>query len=146
MLGIHSGVSPVDMAARRALALRSGMTVRVWQKIVEGDKTRLQNFEGLIIACRHGAEAGATFTVRRVASGVWMERIFPLLSPVIDKIEIVKKAKVRRAKLYYVRTKSRRDIRRKVKQTDFVAVIAPTAAELEKTSKPTLEPVEPVAV
>jgi len=135
MLGIHTGVSPVDITARRALALRAGMTVRVWQKIVEDEKTRLQNFEGLIIACRHGGEAGATFTVRRVASGVGMERTFPLLSPMIGKIEIVKKAKVRRAKLYYVRTKSRRDIRRKVKQTDFVAVIAPTEAELATTNQ-----------
>lgn len=145
MLGIHTGVSPIDLTARRALSLRAGMTVRVWQKIVEGDKTRLQNYEGLIIACCHGGEAGATFTVRRVASGVGMEKTFPLFSPVIDKIEIVKKAKVRRAKLYYVRTKSRRDIRRKVKQTDFadLAAVIPVATETE-TATPSSSETEAV--
>jgi len=139
MLGTKIIISPVDITARRVLALRAGMTVRVWQKITEGDKTRLQNFEGLIIACRHGGEAGATFIVRRVASGVGTEKTFPLLSPVIDRIEILKTAKVRRAKLYYVRTKSRRDIRRKVKQTDLAAAIPPAETEREPISAPIAE-------
>src|SRR3990167_6194808 len=110
--------SPIDISARRALDFRPGHTVRVWQKIKEGDKVRLQSFEGLVIARRHGREPGATLTVRRVASGVGTEKTFPLYSPLIDKVEILKQAKVRRAKLYYVRTKSRRDIRRKVKQSE----------------------------
>jgi len=118
MLGIKPVISPVDLEARRALALAPGATVRVWQKIIEGGKTRLQPFDGLVIACRHGREPGATLTVRRVASGVGTEKTFPLYSPLIDKVEILKQAKVRRAKLYYVRTKSRRDIRRKVKQSE----------------------------
>src|SRR3990167_6706158 len=114
--------SPVDIAARRALELRSGHTVRVWQKITEGDKVRLQSFEGLVIAHRHGAEPGATFTVRRIASGVGMEKTFPLYSPNIDRIELLRRAKVRRAKLFYIRHKSARDIRRKTKQSEVASV------------------------
>ncbi|MBI2097771.1 MAG: 50S ribosomal protein L19 [Candidatus Vogelbacteria bacterium] len=122
-------ISPVDLEARRAWALVPGATIRVWQKIIEGGKTRLQPFDGLVIACQHGREPGATFTVRRVASGVGTEKIFPLYSPLIDKVEILKSAKVRRAKLYYVRIKSRRDIRRKVKQVDLAAALDETLDE-----------------
>lgn len=108
-------ISPVDMAARQKLDLKAGDTVRVWQKIQEKGKTRLQVFEGLVLARKHGCEAGATFTVRRVASGVGVEKIFPLYSPLIDKIEIVRRAKVRRAKLYYIREKVAREIRRQMR-------------------------------
>src|SRR3989339_156052 len=108
--------SPVDMAKRQKLGLKAGMTVRVWQKIQEKGKTRLQAYEGLIIACKHGKEAGATFTVRRVASGVGMEKIFPLYSPNIDKVEILKEAKTRRSKLYYIRDKAAREIRRRMRR------------------------------
>ena len=83
-------------------------------------KTRLQAFEGLVLSRKHGAEAGAMFTVRRVASGIGVERIFPLYSPNIDKIELVKKSKTRQSKLYYVRDKAAREIRRKTKQTRMV--------------------------
>lgn len=110
-------VSPVDMEARKALGIRAGDTVRVWQKIEEKGKTRLQAFEGLVLACKHGAEAGGTFTVRRVASGVGVEKIFPIFSPMIDKIEIVKRARVRRAKLYYIREKVTREVRRQLRRT-----------------------------
>jgi large subunit ribosomal protein L19 len=89
--------------------------VRVWQKIVEKDKTRLQAFEGLVLARKHGKEAGATFTVRRVSSGVGVEKIFPLYSPVIDKIEVIKRSKVRRAKLYHIREKAAREISRQMR-------------------------------
>jgi large subunit ribosomal protein L19 len=109
-------ISPIDMAKRTKLDLRPGNTVRVWQKIQEKGKTRLQAYEGLIIARKHGAEAGATFTVRKVASGVGMEKIFPVYSPNIDKIEILKSAKVRRAKLYYIRDKAAREVRRRMKR------------------------------
>ncbi len=107
--------SPVDMAARTKLALRSGDTVRVWQKIKEGDKTRLQAFEGLILSRKHGNEAGGTFTVRKVVDGVGVERIFPLYSPLIDEIEIIRKSKVRRSKLYFVREKAAKEIRRQMR-------------------------------
>lgn len=108
--------SPVDMAKRKKIDLTPGNTVRVFLKIEEKGKTRLQMFEGLIISRKHGAEAGATFTVRKVASGVGLEKTFPLYSPVIDKIEVVKKSKVRRSKLYYIRDKAAKEIRRRMKQ------------------------------
>ena len=103
------------MEARRKLALRSGDTVRVWQKIKEGDKTRLQAFEGLILSRKHGDEAGATFTVRKSVDGIGVERIFPLYSPTIDEIEIVRRSKVRRSKLYFVREKAAKEIRRQMR-------------------------------
>ena len=68
-----------------------------------------------MLARKHGKEAGATFTVRRVASGVGVEKIFPLYSPAIDKIEVVKRSKVRRAKLYHIREKAAKDVRRQMR-------------------------------
>lgn len=112
--------SPVHVEERKALGVRSGDTVRVWQKITEKGKTRLQAFEGLVLAVKHGTEAGATFTVRRVASGVGVEKIFPLYSPLIDKIEIIKRTKVRRAKLYYIRDKAAREIRRQMRGAEAI--------------------------
>jgi large subunit ribosomal protein L19 len=109
-------LSGVDIEAREKMDFHAGDTVRVWSKILdEKGKTRLQAFEGLVLARKHGKEIGATFTVRRVASGVGVERIFPLFSPTIDKIEITKKARARRSKLYYVRTKAVKDVRRKLR-------------------------------
>lgn len=109
-------ISPVNITARKELGIRSGDTVRVSQKIQEKGKTRIQMFEGLVLAVKHGTEAGATFTVRKVASGVGVEKIFPLYSPMIDKIEIVKRTKVRRAKLYYIREKASKEIRRAMRK------------------------------
>ncbi len=108
-------ISPVNMDERKKLGLRSGDTVKVWQKIKEKDKTRLQAFDGLVLAVKHGAEAGATFTVRKVASGVGVEKIFPLYSPMIDKVEILKRSKVRRAKLYHIRDKAAKEVRRQMR-------------------------------
>lgn len=90
---------------RRAVLerLRPGMRVRVHQKLTEGDKSRIQIFEGLVIARHRKNEPGGTFTVRKISEGVGVERIFPVWSPVIDKIELVATTKVRRAKLYYLR-------------------------------------------
>ncbi len=107
--------SPVKVADRKAMDLKSGDSIRVWQKIQEKGKTRLQAFEGLVIAVKHGKEAGATFTVRRVASGVGVEKIFPLYSPMIDSIETLKRSKVRRAKLYHIRDKAAKEIRRQMR-------------------------------
>jgi len=115
--------SSINIEERKKLELRAGDTVRVLQKIQEKEKTRLQAFEGLVIARRHGSEPGATFTVRRIVSGIGVEKIFPLYSPVIDKIEIVRRAKVRRAKLYYIRKKTAKQIRRKMKGfAEFIPV------------------------
>ena len=105
------------MEARKNLDVRPGDTVRVWQKIEEKGKYRLQAFEGLVLARKHGKEAGGTFTVRRVASGVGVEKIFPLYSPMIDKVEIINRARVRRAKLYYIRDKVAREARRQFRRT-----------------------------
>jgi len=81
---------------------RSGDTVKVHAKIKEGDKERIQVFQGVVIRKRKG-KMGATFTVRKVSYGIGVERIFPLHSPNIDKVEIVSRGKVRRARLYYMR-------------------------------------------
>ena len=107
--------SPVNILDRKNLDIRAGDTIRVWQKIVEKGKTRLQAFEGLVIAVKHGKEAGGTFTVRRVASGVGVEKIFPIYSPVIDSVETIKRSKVRRAKLYHIRDKAAKEIRRQMR-------------------------------
>lgn len=107
--------SPVKVEERKKMDIRSGDTIRVWQKIQEKGKTRLQAFEGLVIAVKHGKEAGATFTVRRVASGVGVEKIFPLYSPMIDSVETIKRSKVRRAKLYHIRNKASKEIRRQMR-------------------------------
>jgi DNA gyrase subunit B len=98
-------------------------------EIKEKDKTRLQAFEGLIISVKHGKEAGATFTVRRVASGVGVEKIFPLYSPMIDSIETIKRSKVRRAKLYHIRDKAAKEIRRQMRNIRALPDNAPSAEE-----------------
>ena len=82
--------------------MRAGDTVRVHVKVREGDKERVQVFEGIVIGFRRGG-ASASFTVRKVSFGQGVERIFPLHSPIIQKVEVVRTAKVRRAKLYYLR-------------------------------------------
>ncbi len=83
--------------------IQTGNIVKVHQKIKEGDKERIQIFEGLVIAQKGGKGVNATFTVRKISSGVGVERIYPLHSPNIAKVELVKKLPVKRAKLYYVR-------------------------------------------
>ena len=98
--------------------IRPGYTVRVNSKIKEGDKERIQAFEGLVIAKKHGAGINATITVRKISHSVGVERIFPLHSPVIESIEVVKKGKVRRAKLYYIRRKSAKESRLKAKKPE----------------------------
>ena len=81
---------------------KPGDTVRVYVKIREGDKERLQAFEGVVIARKHGG-VSATFTVRKISFGQGVERIFPVYSPVIDRVELVRRGVVRRSKLYYLR-------------------------------------------
>ena len=152
-------ISPVNMKARAALDLRAGDTVRVVQKIVERvaekshakakatikEKTRSQAFEGLVLARKHGREAGATFTVRKSIDGIGVERIFPLYSPVIEKIEVLKRAKVRRAKLYHIRNKATKEIKRAMRHTrmmqspEEVAEAAPPAPAPESLAGATAE-------
>ena len=135
-------ISPVDMEARKNLDIRPGDTVRVWQKIEEKGKYRLQAFEGLVLARKHGREAGGTFTVRRVSSGVGVEKIFPLYSPMIDKVEIVKRARVRRAKLYYIREKVAREARRQLRRTRLMTSNGSTTTAVVAEEAPQEVPTE----
>ena len=89
-----------------------GDTVNVHVRVIEGDKERVQQFQGVVIG-RHGAGMNATFTVRKISDGVGVERIFPLHSPRLAKIERVKQGSVRRAKLYYLRSLAAKAIRQK---------------------------------
>lgn len=91
--------------------LKPGQTVRVHQKIKDGDKERVQVFEGMIIARRHGVGPSATFCIRKMSDGIGVERIFPIHSPLIAKLELVRTAKVRRAKLYHTRERSARPMK-----------------------------------
>ena len=131
-------LTTVNQESRKALDFASGDVVRVWNKIKETDgKIRLQAFEGMVLARKHGTEIGATFTVRKVASGVGVERIYPLYSDGIDKIEIVRHARTRKSKLYYVRDKAKKDVRRKMKDDTKRSIINKedvTAVEAEHTT------------
>ena len=114
--------------------IRSGDTVRVYQKIKEGDKEKIQMFEGLVLARKHNKEMGGTITVRKVISGIGVEKIFPLHSPVIEKIEIIRRGKTRRAKLYYLRTAKGEKAR--LKRKEFAEVIAKEEPkEVKKTEE-----------
>lgn len=97
-----------------------GDTVRISVKVVEGDKERIQPFDGIVIA-RRGGSTKETFTVRKISFGVGVERIFPLYSPSIDKIEVLKRGSVRRAKLYYLRGKKGKAAKVKEKERFFEA-------------------------
>ena len=91
-----------NMLAKEAPSVNVGDTVRVHLKVKEGNRERIQVFEGTVIAKKHGG-INETFTVRRISYGVGVEKVFPLYSPVIEKVETIRKGKVRRAKLYYLR-------------------------------------------
>ena len=111
-------VEMVIETVEERINLRPGMTVRIYQKIKElntkgEEKERVQYFEGMIIAKKHGNEAGASITVRKVSDGVGVEKVFPLFLPTITKIEVKKQARVRRAKLGYLR----KGFKRRLKET-----------------------------
>ena len=116
---------------------RPGDTVSVQVKIKEGDKERLQTFEGVVIQ-RRGSGIGATFTVRKVTAGVGVERIFPLHSPNLSKIELLKEGKVKRAKLYYLRGLKGKSARIKEKMEKFglEEIKEETPLETDVTPKP----------
>ncbi len=110
--------------------IQPGSTVRVHQKIEEGDKKRIQVFEGIVIAKKHGKGISATITVRKIISGIGVERTYPIHSPNIDKIEVVKNSKVRRAKLYYLRNVKGKKARLKnVKLAEDVSEEQPSKPE-----------------
>ncbi|MEK7553830.1 MAG: 50S ribosomal protein L19 [Patescibacteria group bacterium] len=148
-------ITPVNIEGRANLGLRPGDTVRVVQNIVELKKrrgtdkkektiknTRKQAFEGIVLAVKHGSEAGATFTVRATLSGVGVEKTFPLYSPVIDSITIVKRSGVRRAKLYFIREKAAKAVRRQLRnarmmnqKSDEEIAVSETIAEETPTAE-----------
>jgi len=112
-----------------------GDTVKVWVKVIEGEKERLQAFEGVVIRKRGGG-AGASFTVRRISYGVGVERTFPLHSPRIDKIQVLRRAVVRRSKLYYLRELAGKAARLKEKRFSPV----PSTVEQPASDEPSTQP------
>lgn len=98
-------ISGADMAQRTFPSFQSGDTIAVHYKIKEGNKERIQIFQGVVIR-RRGANISQTFTVRKISNNVGVERVFPLYSPNIDKIDLISLGKVRRAKLYYIRNQA----------------------------------------
>lgn len=139
-------ITPVNVEGRAKLGIRSGDTVRVTQNIIEMKKgrgtdkkektiknARKQVFEGLVLAVKHGTEAGATFTVRAVLSGVGVEKTFPLYSPAIDSIEIVKRSKVRGSKLYFIREKAAKEVRRQLRNARMMHMKSDETIAAEET-------------
>ena len=118
--------------------IHPGDTIRVHQKIKEGDKERIQIFEGLVLARKHGKGINATMTVRKVSQGIAVERIFPIHAPFVEKIEIVKRAKVRRAKLYYLREAKGKKAR--LKTTVFKTEVAEPEAQAKTVSTENTDP------
>jgi len=126
-------ISTVNVEDRKQLDIRAGDVVRVHQKIQDKGKTRIQIFEGLVLLRKHGTEPGATFTVRKVVDTIGVEKIFPLYSPLIDKIEIIRRSTVRRSKLYYIREKVAREIRRQMRRMHLMSVTS--ESEIERKAR-----------
>ncbi len=126
-------ISPINIEERQKLDIRAGDTIRVWQRIKEGDKTRRQAFEGLIIARKHGTEPGAPFTVRKISGGIGVELTLPLFSPNIEKIKLVSRSKVRRAKLYFVRERAARAVKKKMKQMRQIGEVVMESSSAKAT-------------
>ena len=112
---------------------RAGDVVKVYRKIKEGEKERIQVFEGMIISIKGGQSSSQMMTVRKVSNGVGIEIIVPVLSPAIEKIELVKRAKVRHSKLYYVRDKAAKALR--FKFTDKSEIIKDDIKEKKSTKQ-----------
>jgi large subunit ribosomal protein L19 len=115
--------------------IRPGDTVIVYQKIKEKDKERIQVFEGLVIARKHGKGITSTITVRKVIGGIGVERIFPVHLPTIEKIEILKRGKVRRAKLYYLRKAKGRKAKLKKKELTEAIIKEKPVEKIEEIKK-----------
>lgn len=124
-------------AARRDLPpFRAGDTVRVHVRITEGDKQRVQVFEGVVIRRRGGSGPSATFTVRKVSYGVGVERIFPIQSPNVTKVEIKSRGHVRRSRLYYLRDLRGKKARLRSKVRDLSGLVAPADSDPEPVEEP----------
>lgn len=115
--------------------IKPGAMVRVWEKVKDGEKFRSSKFEGLVLARKHGSEKGATFTVRTVLSGIGVEKVYPIYSPRIEKVDVLSSPhKVKRAKLYFVRDLSKKEIRRKLGATAEKALALPETKKTEPAS------------
>ena len=123
--------------------IKPGMYLRVYQKVKEGEKTRTQRIEGLVLSRKHKNEPGATFTIRRIIKGVGVEWVLPLFSPTIEKVELIKATKPRRAKLYYIREKSQRQTRKKLKTAP--QILNKTLKETNKETEKEIEKEGPVS-
>jgi len=131
--------------------IKPGMYVKILQKISasakatadkkEGDKEKTQQIEGLVLVRKHGNEPGATITLRRMMDGVGVEWIIPLFSPLIQKVELIKASRVRRAKLYYLRNKSSKQVRKKLKiaAKEKKVIDTKAAKETEKSESETIK-------
>lgn len=108
-------VSRLGELKQKLPEMTSGDTVKVSEKILEKSKKKSQVFEGVLMAKKHGKGINATFTLRTIIDGVGVEKTYPLHSPLIEKIQVVKKGKSRRAKIYYLREKAQKQIRKKLK-------------------------------
>jgi large subunit ribosomal protein L19 len=116
-------LSTVNVEERKALDFKSGDVLKVATKVKEGkDKFRVQNFEGLCLARKHGTEPGATFTVRKLSGDIAVERIFPLYSPMIESIKVIRSSKTRKSKIYFVRTKAAKETRKKLRKETVKSV------------------------
>jgi large subunit ribosomal protein L19 len=123
-------ISPVDVEKRQDIDVQTGDTVRVVEKVDDGGGDyRLESFEGIVLGRKHGDEPGGTFTVRSEVEGVGVEKIFPLYSPRIDEINIVRRAQMRRSKLYHIRDKAARQIRRQMRRMVNVDISTKTEDE-----------------
>ena len=112
-------ISAIEEGFKRNLgSFNVGDTVKVYVKVVEGDKERIQPFQGVVIG-RKGGGTRESFTVRKISFGVGVERVFPVCSPNVDRVELIKQGKVRRAKLYYLRTKKGKAA--KIKEKEYSA-------------------------
>ena len=134
-------LSTVNTEERKKMDIRTGDTIRVWQRVQDEKRTRSQAFEGIIIAKKHGTEPGGTFTVRKVIDSIGTELTFPLYSPKVEKIELISRPKrVRRAKLYYLRERAARQVRKKMKQAKQIGqVMMEKKIEEPKEEKPETE-------
>jgi large subunit ribosomal protein L19 len=115
--------------------IKAGDTVKIYQKYKDKGKDKVQVFEGMVICRKHGSEPGASITVRKVISGIGVEKIFPIHSPIIEKIEVKKSGKVRRAKLYYIRRAKGRKAKLKRVETPTADTITAEPAPKPATSE-----------
>ena len=135
-------INSINQAQKKqaVVDVRSGDTVRVHQKIKEGNKERIQVFEGVVIRTDNKQSHTSRITVRKIASGVGVEKSFLLHSPLLEKVEVVRRAKVRRNFLSYLRNRSAKSARLAAKNFDRLAVNDVTVAEPEVAAEETLEP------